>query len=836
MKIRAIVILACIAASVSGAAKQVSGDEALARFNAAGNTPLAVKAAKGKQIVKAKTIYTADNAEALYLYRSGETMLIFPADDRVSPLLGYYEVAPTADERMPEQLEWWLNEYARQIAYIQTLPEGKYKAKARTEDYAPIEPLITTKWDQGTPYNILCPTFNDKLCYTGCVATAAAQVLNYFKYPRKATGSIQYIDRVTGDERSMNFEEQSFDWDNMLDRYTDGQYSEAQANAVAYLMKACGNAAKSRYAENSTSSWESIMLKSLIENFGYSDKAQFLIRDNYNTDEWENIIYQNIKNVGPIIYGGDQVYFGHCFVCDGYSGDGFFHFDWGWSGYLDGYFQLSALYPYGTNSHGAVDEISFSLNQDAIVNLTPSGNPTIDIPQKFPITWRGNLTASLTDTNTITLSHDNGDYFDYAISNLSTKYTDFEMCLAAYNPTTKETKILDNTIFPFSLDIYGDDEGAGYDNIKFGYSTNTGLSEGTYTFYPVARTTESSEWNELQHHVYATTEFFVQVDSEGNIAKVDNGIGEFPDIDELKLESPLYMGEKFKYSFDLTSYSDNDIIAAYIPEMYIYDASTESMINIAEGEITATYLKPGDDVHLTFVSNMYIDDEYKDYTGQVYFALKSCINSQINIYLTTAIDEKPTDNVQLTCDKFTVKQSGDNPENLTFDFSVTSSGGYYFGQLYAFIEDQNEEFVDLAASDEEYSFVAGKSAAGTINYNFTNYNVGEKYTASLCYLGSDSYTWFDAIDFTMPLGIDGVSDLSVTNSVKITANRAGGYLTVTAPSEIANIQGFSLDGRYINLTAEITGTSARATIPAGFTILKITLTDGTTTTAKLISH
>jgi hypothetical protein len=834
MDTRLTLILACIATSITMSAKQVTGDEALARFKAESNTTqLAVRAAKGKQFVAAKTIYTVDKTEALYLYRSGNTMLVFPADDRVTPLLGYYDASSAVSDQMPSQLQWWLSEYARQIAYIQTLPEGKYeyKAETRTDDFEPIAPLLTTKWDQGSPYNLKCPTYNGDLCYTGCVATAGAQVMNYFKYPQKATGSIKYTDLYSGVERSMNFDEESFDWDNMLDSYDKG-YTEAQANAVAYLMKACGYAAKSQYAEESTSTWESIMLKTFIDNFGYSDKGRFLVRDNYNTDTWENIIYQNLKNVGPVIYGGDQVYYGHCFICDGYSGNGFYHFNFGWSGYLDGYFQLTAINLYGTNSHGAIDGLAFNLNQDIVVNLTPAGNSTIELPDEMPLTWRGNLTAALTDSNTITLSHDNGEIYDNAISNFSPKYTDYEMCLSAYNSTNKTTTILDNTIYAFSQAIYGDD-GDGFDNIKFAYGSKLGLAEGTYSLSPVARVAGTSEWKEVQHPVYATNVCLIKVDGEGNIVAVDGAGGEAPDIDGFKLESPLYMGKKFKYSFDVTSFSENDLVAAYIPEFYIYNSEIGSRVNIAEGEVTVTYLKPGDDLHLTFVSDMYVTEGYEDYTGFVYLELKSCVNGQTDYTLTTTADKVPTEKVELKADKFNVSRSEDNPENLTFDFTVTSNSGYYFDALYLYIEDKDENYVDIVSTDDEYCFVAGNTFAGSVNYNFTNYKAGEKYYAYLCYDDTESYCWFDVVDFTMPGSTSGIAELSDDNTVRIVANRAEGCIVVTAPSDIANVEGFALDGRAVNLNSTIAGASAKATLPSGIILVKVTLTDGTVSTAKV---
>ncbi len=822
-------ILACVATTITMSAKQVTADEALARYKAAGGTPAAAKATVAP--VAVKTIYTADNAEALYLYRSGDTMLVLPADDRVAPLLGYYDAPAAAGDLMPRQLTLWLDGYARQIAYVMSLPEGRYKAAKSAEGLEPIEPLVSTKWGQGSPFNRLCPTINGEPCYTGCVATAGAQAMSHFKYPAKATGSITYTDRYSGEERWMNFDERDLDWDNMLDSYSDG-YTDTQADAVAYLMKACGFAAKSAYTANGTETWESVMLKTLIGNFGYSDKGRFLVRDNYNTDTWENIIYQNLKTVGPVIYGGDDTFTGHCFVCDGYDGQGFFHINWGWSGYADGYFRLSALNPYGTDSHGAAGGISFSLNQDALVNLAPSGRDVIDLPDESPLTWRGNLTATLSASNTITLSHDNGDFYDSALSNLSPLYTDYELCLAAYNPETKTTTILDKAPITLSINIYGDDD-VVIDGLRLDYGTSTGLAEGTYTCYPVARVAGTSQWKEPQHPVYAANYFFAKIDDQGNIVTVDSGTGEFPDIDELKLETPLYMGKKFIYSYDLTSYSDNNLIAAYMPELYIVDDTTGALVKIAEGEVATTYMNPDDDLHLTFTSDMYIDDDYAGYTGPALFTLSSRLNGQtIGSYVETSVDELPSGNVNLKSDGFTASQDQDDPENLTFNFSATSQSGYYFDKLYVYIEDQDENYVDLATSDREYCFAAGSSATGSISHHFTNYTPGEKYNAYLCYYDDNAFCWFDMTDFTMPDGA-GLAAVKDGGKVTIATDRADGGIIVTAPTAIAKVEGFAPDGRAVDLGCRIGATSARAKLPKGLTIVRVTLTDGSVTTAKV---
>lgn len=50
------------------------------------------------------------------------------------------------------------------------------------------------RWNQGDPYNALCPviTSTGKRTVTGCVATAMAQVMMYYNYPASGQGATSY--------------------------------------------------------------------------------------------------------------------------------------------------------------------------------------------------------------------------------------------------------------------------------------------------------------------------------------------------------------------------------------------------------------------------------------------------------------------------------------------------------------------------------------------------------------------------------------------------------------------------------------------------------------------
>ena len=80
-----------------------------------------------------------------------------------------------------------------------------------------------------------------------------------------------------------------------------------------------------------------------ISYFGYQNTVQDRHRICYSIDGWEDLIYSELVNGRPVLYGGSREDDGHAFVCDGYDGNGLFHINWGFGGIFDAYFSLSVL-------------------------------------------------------------------------------------------------------------------------------------------------------------------------------------------------------------------------------------------------------------------------------------------------------------------------------------------------------------------------------------------------------------------------------------------------------------------------------------------------------------
>lgn len=380
-------------------AAQLSPEEALARVFA--DAPKRMQAHGRHSMKLSMTLRNAPDAPAdLYVFSIPEGGYIVAGADDCSPaLLGYSDSGNFESAEMPPAMRYWLEEYGRQIA----ASRGRSGAPAaKAEERAAIAPMLTSKWDQRTPYNGKCPTINGTQSVTGCVATAMAQIMNYHEWPEKGNGSNAYSWTPTGGTPqtiSLDFSSITFDWENMADVYSDG-YTAAQGDAVATLMYACGVSLNMIYSTSESGAATEYVPRSLLNYFDYDKSMSCLFRDYYDADEWEDIIYDQLAKGQPVQYAGRNNDVGHSFVCDGYSADGYYHFNWGWSGLSDGYFLLDALNPEDQGTGGST--AGYNYFQRAIINIAPASGASsttfnILIDGDFGITQTSAKTGSRVD-------------------------------------------------------------------------------------------------------------------------------------------------------------------------------------------------------------------------------------------------------------------------------------------------------------------------------------------------------------------------------------------------------------------------------------------------------
>ena len=193
------------------------------------------------------------------------------------------------------------------------------------------------------PYNNLCPvapgSTDGASSPTGCVCTAMAQVMYYFRWPESECAEIPgyTFNNPYGSMEMPALPSVKFDWDNMLPGYKNCTASDVQNNAVAILMQYCGSALKTIYYPKMSDGREISIATALRSYFGYGDETRCVKRFNYSVSQWEKLIYDELANGRPVPYAGESGDSGHSFVCDGYDGAGLFHINWGWEGNDDGY-------------------------------------------------------------------------------------------------------------------------------------------------------------------------------------------------------------------------------------------------------------------------------------------------------------------------------------------------------------------------------------------------------------------------------------------------------------------------------------------------------------------
>lgn len=370
-------------------AYQISPDEALAR--ATGHDRTAYAAAADKTTEREYSF--AGQQGSLYVFnRLGNAggFMLTSSDSNGRPL---YAVAdsgsfPTA-ESMPPAMKWLLEQYeAENEAQVQaagfTVPDYYVGWNA-------ISPLVSAKWDQGSPYNDRCPVVYNQKTITGCVATAMAQIIYTHRYA-KGTGKISYQMYVDNSTQSFDFAAAKFDFAAMTDTYSD-KSTTASREAVAELMEACGKSVRMSYIPGFSSAITSDVPQALKNYFGYDRHTALCSRWDYQTEQWETIIYNELLAGRPVYYSGSTINGGgHAFVCDGYDGNGLFHINWGWSGMSDGFFALPSLKP-GQVGAGAT-EGGFSTVQQIVVVVPPDSK---DIQDLTPAKISGTTDILLTD-------------------------------------------------------------------------------------------------------------------------------------------------------------------------------------------------------------------------------------------------------------------------------------------------------------------------------------------------------------------------------------------------------------------------------------------------------
>lgn len=320
------IILTFLAAStaVAAFAHPISPGEAQSIasefFNSGSGPKRAPKAVK-----MAPTDAKHQDAQPYYVFNSegGDGFVIVSGDTRARKILGYSDKGTFSKEHMPPQLEWLLSEYEKSIDSIPVnAPTPRQNiTRSGEQNY-----LLTTQWGQGEPYNAKCPFVDGGRAVTGCVATAMAQIINY----ENKTSHVAEIPEYWCATYMPTLPAYEF------------SYGHLDNDGIATLMLYCGQSVRMDYSPIESGSAVQDVPDALRNYFGWEPEVRTMERDKYNDEHWNRMVKEEISKGHPLLYSavGNQGW--HAFVVDGFSDD-LFHVNWGWDGYMDGYYSFQPL-------------------------------------------------------------------------------------------------------------------------------------------------------------------------------------------------------------------------------------------------------------------------------------------------------------------------------------------------------------------------------------------------------------------------------------------------------------------------------------------------------------
>ena len=335
-------------------------------------------------LVHAEASKAVSGANDFYAFNvKGGGFIIVAGEDRATSVLGYSDKGRFDTNNLPAPLQDLLNGFKKEIEFLQTYKDNDLLPAPTTFNAtAGVQPLIKTTWGQEDPYDWQCPTENGEYCVVGCVATAMAQVMYYWKFPTSCNSisgygggwwggmSVPGLPATTFDYNLMLLSYCHWDWDNSV--LVQDTYTDAQAQEVAKLGRYCGQAVEMDYSPEGSGAYTSDQLAAM-KDFGFSQSAQYVQKNgwyssNYTTAQWETMIRTELDAGRPILYAAnDPNAGGHAFICDGYNSDNKYHFNFGWYGTCDGWYVSTAL----NMVHRDGDELHFNSGHEMLIGVEP---------------------------------------------------------------------------------------------------------------------------------------------------------------------------------------------------------------------------------------------------------------------------------------------------------------------------------------------------------------------------------------------------------------------------------------------------------------------------------
>lgn len=609
----------------NASARQLSPEEALSRLFSSSSA----KKIPAKSNLALSYTESYDGKDLVYVFNSSEKgFFIVGGDSNMPALLGYSDTKAFDYDIAPSALKWWLSQYAKEASFadmIGNVNNSSCESITRSEssDHQAIPHLLTTQWGQEYPFNLDCPQIGNSKTVTGCVATAMAQIIKYHNYP--ASGNDINTYEWNNTSLSFDYADCNFRYDLMSDNYNQSQTAEAN-DAVAKLMLACGVGVNMNYGIRESAAADTYIAYTLRHYFNYDNGVRFLKRDFFTADQWEDLIYSELQQKRPVIYGGQAPKGSHQFICDGYDGNGYFHINWGWNGYGDGHFLLSALNPEYQGVGGF--EGGYNSDQTVVCGIQP---PVANSEIWYPIYASSSLNVTELTGTTVDLDFNPGGLWNY-----SQEPVDVEILISAVAEDGKEYisepypfMFVDDTelrtVYPF--------KGANGINIS-GFSKPAtlylpkDLPEGNYKCTVVIKTPEGNI-QKVYFPVTAVSYFNLTVSASGEVTSSPGIPEEKALIKVVRFEPVTEVIQDANTQFYITIENYGEIDFSGFIEYRIFKDGTQ--VNEIPLQITFPSIQPGSSP--TFIYEKEYSFEPGSYDFIFYDQYGDQISNPFSIYI-----------------------------------------------------------------------------------------------------------------------------------------------------------------------------------------------------------
>ena len=671
--------------------------------------------------------------------------VIVAGDDRVPSVLGYSDNGTFDPQNVPEAMQHLLEGYAAQI---DALSHGA-KAAPHLVNGNAIAPLVTAQWDQSEPYNLLFPYIRRMRAYVGCVATAMAQVMYYWKWPVSTT---TYIPAYTSDDYKIYMPElpiARFDWDNMQDTYAINDTTSAGALAAAQLSLYCAQSVKMNFTPTGSGALSHHIPIALFTYFGYSRNARYVEHNVYSSLAWEDMLYQELAASRPVLYSGSKAGGGHEFVCDGYDGNGMFHINWGWNGMSNGYFLLNVLDPDTQGAGSASGSYGYIEQQGMVIGIEPGSGTSSDLQ----VTTNHVEVKSFTETRTSSTYNFSVSQVTHFMNGMSQPIS-FDYGWGVYDSSNRLLQKLNtsfaNTVGPqFFI--------AADQTLLFG----SGRSSGVYRIVPIYSERNRDNWRPCVGSGINHIKFVIQGNKCIVSAQGMEGIGSFL-VNDITVTGNMHPNRPVHITLNVTNTgnSRNDLIYMFANGRFVSEAFVD-LEKGTTGDVEFQYTsRTSGNVNLTFSLNKDGSDPFTSETIVINPMPAASLSGSVKV-LNVANPQR----CHILGDKFSVIVTATNNHTTTYNEDITVT-------LYKCLQGDG-----YGVPIKTVSRTTSIGPQGTVNlqYDLDNVIDGWKYYATVYYYSegrekqmaeSDTYTiYFDNVPTVGDVNGDGEVNIADVNAI-----------------------------------------------------------------------